>query len=176
MAHAVVGLGNPGPEYRGTRHNVGQRVLDALATQLKKAWRRDGQAMVAHASWRGDPLHLIKPLTFMNVSGPAVAAALRRVDADMGDLILVYDDIDLPLGTVRVRIKGSSGGHNGVRSVIEALGTEDLRRVKVGVGRPEGRGGVADHVLAAFDPEEEEIASAAVEAAAQRVLELTQRR
>lgn len=176
MAHAVVGLGNPGPEYRGTRHNVGQRVLDALATQLKKAWRRDGQAMVAHASWRGDPLHLIKPLTFMNVSGPAVAAALRRVDADMGDLILVYDDIDLPLGTVRVRIKGSSGGHNGVRSVIEALGTEDLRRVKVGVGRPEGRGGVADHVLAAFDPEEQEIVSAAVEAAAQRVLELTQRR
>jgi len=176
VAHAVVGLGNPGPEYRGTRHNVGQRVLDALATQLKKTWRRDGQAMVAHASWRGDPLHLIKPLTFMNVSGPAVAAALRRVDADMGDLILVYDDIDLPLGTVRVRIKGSSGGHNGVRSVIEALGTEDIRRVKVGVGRPEGRGGVADHVLAAFDPEEEEIVSMAVEAAALRVLELTQRR
>jgi peptidyl-tRNA hydrolase, PTH1 family len=176
VAHAVVGLGNPGPEYRGTRHNVGQRVLDALATQLKKAWRRDGQAMVAHASWRGEPLHLIKPVTFMNVSGPVVAAALRRVDADTGDLILVYDDIDLPLGTVRVRIKGSSGGHNGVRSVIETLGTEDLRRVKVGVGRPEGRGGVADHVLAAFDPEEEEIVSAAVDAAAQRVLELTQRR
>jgi peptidyl-tRNA hydrolase, PTH1 family len=176
VAHAVVGLGNPGPEYRGTRHNVGQRVLDALATQLKKAWRRDGQAMVAHASWRGEPLHLIKPVTFMNVSGPVVAAALRRVDADTGDLILVYDDIDLPLGSVRVRIKGSSGGHNGVRSVIEALGTEDLRRVKVGVGRPEGRGGVADHVLAAFEPEEEEIVSAAVDAAAQRVLELTQRR
>lgn len=176
MAHAVVGLGNPGPEYRGTRHNVGQRVLDALATQLKKAWRRDGHAMVAHASWRGDPLHLIKPLTFMNVSGPAVAAALRRAEADTGDLILVYDDIDLPLGTVRVRIKGSSGGHNGVRSVIEALGTEDIRRVKVGVGRPEGRGGVADHVLAAFEPDEEEIVTAAVDEAARRVLELTQRR
>jgi peptidyl-tRNA hydrolase, PTH1 family len=176
VAHAVVGLGNPGPEYRGTRHNVGQRVLDALATQLKKAWRRDGQTMVAHASWRGEPLHLIKPLTFMNVSGPAVAAALRRADADTGDLILVYDDIDLPLGTVRVRIKGSSGGHNGVRSVIEALGTEDIRRVKVGVGRPEGRDGVADHVLAAFEPDEEEIVGTAVEAAARRVLELTQRR
>jgi len=176
VAHAVVGLGNPGPEYRGTRHNVGQRVLDALATQLKKAWRRDGQAMVAHAAWRGDPLHLIKPLTFMNVSGPAVAAALRRVDAETGDLILVYDDIDLPLGAVRVRLKGSSGGHNGVRSVIDALNTEDIRRVKVGVGRPEGRGGVADHVLAAFEPEEEELVSAAVEEAARRVLELTQRR
>jgi peptidyl-tRNA hydrolase, PTH1 family len=176
VAHAVVGLGNPGPEYRGTRHNVGQRVLDALATQLKKAWRRDGQAMVAHASWRGEPLHLIKPLTFMNVSGPAVAAALRRADADTGDLILVYDDIDLPLGTVRVRIKGSSGGHNGVRSVIEALVTEDIRRVKVGVGRPEERGGVADHVLAIFEPDEEEIVGTAVEEAARRVLELTQRR
>ena len=176
MAHAVVGLGNPGPEYRGTRHNVGQRVLDALATQLKKAWRRDGQAMVAHAAWRGEPLHLIKPLTFMNVSGPAVAAALRRVDADTGDLVLVYDDIDLPLGTVRVRIKGSSGGHNGVRSVIEALGTEDIRRVKVGVGRPEGRGHVSDHVLAAFEPDEEEVVTAAVNEATRRVLELTQRR
>jgi PTH1 family peptidyl-tRNA hydrolase len=176
VAHAVVGLGNPGPEYRGTRHNVGQRVLDALATQLKKAWRRDGQAMVAHAAWRGEPLHLIKPLTFMNVSGPAVAAALRRVDADTGDLVLVYDDIDLPLGTVRVRIKGSSGGHNGVRSVIEALGTEDIRRVKVGVGRPEGRGHVSDHVLAAFEPDEEEVVTAAVNEATRRVLELTQRR
>ena len=176
MAHAVVGLGNPGPEYRGTRHNVGQRVLDVLASQLKKAWRRDGQAMVAHAAWRGEPLHLIKPLTFMNVSGPAVAAALRRVDADTGDLVLVYDDIDLPLGTVRVRIRGSSGGHNGVRSVIEALGTDDLRRVKVGVGRPEGRGHVADHVLAAFEADEEEVVRAAVDEAARRVLELTQRR
>lgn len=176
MAHAVVGLGNPGSEYRGTRHNVGQRVLDALATQLKKAWRRDGQAMVAHAAWRGEPLHLIKPLTFMNVSGPAVAAALRRVDADTGDLVLVYDDIDLPLGTVRVRIKGSSGGHNGVRSVIEALGTEDIRRVKVGVGRPEGRGHVSDHVLATFEPDEEEVVTAAVNEATRRVLELTQRR
>jgi len=176
VAHAVVGLGNPGPEYRGTRHNVGQRVLDVLATQLKKAWRRDGQAMVAHAAWRGEPLHLIKPLTFMNVSGPAVAAALRRVDADTGDLVLVYDDIDLPLGTVRVRIRGSSGGHNGVRSVIDALGTDDIRRVKVGVGRPEGRGHVADHVLAAFEADEEEVVSAAVDEAARRILELTQRR
>jgi PTH1 family peptidyl-tRNA hydrolase len=176
VAHAVVGLGNPGSEYRGTRHNVGQRVLDALATQLKKAWRRDGQAMVAHAAWRGEPLHLVKPLTFMNVSGPAVAAALRRVDADTGDLVLVYDDIDLPLGTVRVRIKGSSGGHNGVRSVIQALGTEDIRRVKVGVGRPEGRGHVSDHVLAAFEPDEEEVVTAAVNEATRRVLELTQRR
>lgn len=176
MAHAVVGLGNPGPEYRDTRHNVGQRVLDALAKQLKKAWRRDGHAMVAHAAWRGDPLHLIKPLTFMNVSGPAVAAALRRADADAADLILVYDDIDLPLGTVRVRMTGSSGGHNGVRSVIEALGTQDIRRVKVGVGRPEGRGDVADHVLAAFEPEEDETVHTAVEEAARRVLELVQRR
>jgi peptidyl-tRNA hydrolase, PTH1 family len=176
VAHAVVGLGNPGPEYRGTRHNVGQRVLDVLATQLKKAWRRDGQAMVAHAAWRGEPVHLIKPLTFMNVSGPAVASALRRVDADTADLVLVYDDIDLPLGTVRVRIRGSSGGHNGVRSVIEALGTDDIRRVKVGVGRPEGRGHVADHVLAAFETDEEEVVSAAVDEAARRVLELTQRR
>ena len=172
MAHAVVGLGNPGPEYRGTRHNVGQRVLDALATQLKKTWRRDGQAMVAHASWRGDPLHLIKPLTFMNVSGPAVAAALRRVDADMGDLILVYDDIDLPLGKVRVRMKGSHGGHKGVRSLIETLGTAELRRVKVGIGRPGGKDEVVDHVLSAFLPDELPLIEAACDEAARHVLTL----
>src|SRR5438552_14597573 len=111
MANAVVGLGNPGPEYRDTRHNVGQRVLDHLAKTLKKAWRRDGPAMIARAAWRGEPLHLIKPISFMNVAGPIVAQSLRRVGADARDLILVYDDIDLPLGTVRVRMKGSAGGH-----------------------------------------------------------------
>ena len=78
MANAVVGLGNPGPEYRDTRHNVGQRVLDHLAKTLKKSWRRDGPAMIARAAWRGEPLHLIKPISFMNVAGPIVAQSLRR--------------------------------------------------------------------------------------------------
>ena len=172
MANAVVGLGNPGPEYRDTRHNVGQRVLDHLAKTLKKAWRHDGRAMIARAAWRGEPLHLIKPISFMNVTGPVVADALRRVDADARELILVYDDIDLPLGTVRVRMKGSAGGHNGVRSVIEALGTDDIRRVKIGIGRPEQRRDVADHVLSVFDAAEAEEVDRAVAEAAEKVLAL----
>jgi peptidyl-tRNA hydrolase, PTH1 family len=172
VANAVVGLGNPGPEYRDTRHNVGQRVLDHLARTLKKAWRRDGPAMIARAGWRGEPLYLVKPISFMNVSGPVVARALRLVGADPRDLILVYDDIDLPLGVVRVRMKGSAGGHNGVRSIIDTLGTDEIRRVKIGIGRPEHRGDVPDHVLAAFEPEELDAVDKAVIEAAERVLAL----
>ena len=173
MAHVVVGLGNPGPEYQGTRHNVGQRVLDALAKTLKKAFRRDGRALVARGQWRGEPLYLVKPQTFMNVSGPAVAAALRKLHLTAADLVLVYDDIDLPLGTVRVRMQGGAGGHNGVRSVIEALGTQEIRRVKVGIGRPATRAQVTDHVLEPFEPDERDAVEAAVAEAAERVLALT---
>lgn len=172
MAHAVVGLGNPGAEYRDTRHNVGQRVLDLLARMLHRSWAREGKAMVARGQWRGEPLALVKPLTFMNVTGPTVAAALRATGATPADLVLVYDDIDLPLGTVRVRMKGSHGGHNGVRSVIETLGTSDIRRVKVGIGRPDRRSEVVDHVLSVFAPEEEATVEAAVADAAERVLAL----
>lgn len=171
----MVGLGNPGDEYRDTRHNIGQRVLDHLARALKRGWQRDGPTLLCRATWRAEPLHLVKPLAFMNVSGPVVAAALRRLGADATDLILVYDDIDLPLGTVRVRMKGSHGGHNGVRSVLETLGTTDVRRVKLGIGRPErGRRDVPDHVLSAFDPDELDIVTTAVTAASDRVLTLAQ--
>jgi PTH1 family peptidyl-tRNA hydrolase len=168
----VVGLGNPGPEYRTTRHNVGHRVLDLVAQQFRRAWRRDGPTLIARGQWRGEPVTLIKPQTFMNLSGPVVAAALRRHGADAGDLILVYDDIDLPVGTVRVRLKGSHGGHNGVRSVLEALGTENVRRVKVGVGRPERREAIPDHVLEALEQDELPVMAEAERLAAERVLEL----
>ena len=180
MAHAdgrgtgrvVVGLGNPGPEYRDTRHNVGQRVLDALAGTCRASWRRDGPAVLGRGKWRGEPIWLIKPQAFMNESGPAVARALRRVEARPTDLILVYDDIDLPLGTVRVRMKGSAGGHNGVRSVIEALGTQEIKRVKVGIGRPDRKDDVPDHVLTQFERDELPVVDAAVAEAAEKVLAL----
>jgi PTH1 family peptidyl-tRNA hydrolase len=151
---------------------VGQRVVDALARTFHRPWRREGRAMVARAQWRGDPLCLVTPLTFMNVSGPAVGAALRALGSDPADLILVYDDLDLPLGTVRVRMKGSHGGHHGVQSVIEALGTSDIRRVKVGIGRPEARADVPDHVLSVFDAEELAAVETAVATACDRVLAL----
>jgi PTH1 family peptidyl-tRNA hydrolase len=172
VSQVVVGLGNPGPEYQDTRHNVGQRVLDVLAERLRGTFAREGDTVFAQIRWRGDTVHLVKPQAFMNVSGPAVRRALARLGAEAFDLVLVYDDIDLPLGTIRVRMKGSHGGHNGVRSVIETLGSDDIRRVKVGIGRPERRGDVPDHVLTRFEPEEQEVVAKAVEAAADRVLEL----
>ena len=172
MSQVVVGLGNPGPEYQDTRHNVGQRVVDCLAGRLRGSYSREGDTVAAQIRWRGDTVHLVKPQAFMNVSGPAVRRALARLGAEPIDLVLVYDDIDLPLGTIRVRMKGSHGGHNGVRSVIETLATEDIRRVKVGIGRPERKGDVPDHVLTRFDAEEDEIVGKAVETAADRVLEL----
>lgn len=172
MGQAVVGLGNPGPEYRHTRHNVGQRVLDELARRLRAPWRPEGPALVARSCWAGELLALVKPLAYMNVAGPAVEQALRRLDAAPADLILVHDDLDLPLGTVRVRLRGGHGGHNGVRSVIEALGSDQIRRVKVGIGRPERRSGIVDHVLAAFEPDEWPVVEVAVATAADRVLAL----
>jgi PTH1 family peptidyl-tRNA hydrolase len=168
----VVGLGNPGPEYRDTRHNVGQRVLDVLAKTVRGSWRRDGPTIVARGRWRGEEVRLIKPVSFMNESGPVVAKALRRAEAGPADVILIYDDIDLPLGTVRVRMKGSHGGHNGVRSVIDALGTQDIKRVKVGVGRPDHKGDVPDHVLTSFEHDELPVVDAAVAEAVEKVLAL----
>jgi len=180
VAQAIIGLGNPGPQYRDTRHNVGARVLDALAKKLRVRFQRSGGHLVAQARWRGQALFLIKPQCFMNVMGPPVARATRKLKLYPADLVIIYDDLDLPLGRVRVRLKGSAGGHNGVRSLITSLGTDRLRRVKVGIGRPaapvsksappegapppagaspEGtsnvdREGVVDHVLSAFVAEE----------------------
>ena len=171
MAQAIIGLGNPGPDYRDSRHNVGARVLDALAKKLRVRFQRSGGHLVAQTRWRGQTLFLIKPQCFMNVTGPSVVRATRKLKLLPADIVLIYDDIDLPLGRVRVRLKGSAGGHNGVRSLIASLGTDKLRRVKVGIGRPvspeDAREGVVDHVLSAFEPEELPIvAKACAEASA----------
>lgn len=176
MAQAVVGLGNPGSEYRGTRHNVGQRVVDDLAKTLRKRWSRQASSQVAKGQWRGETLYLIKPSAYMNVTGPAVARLCRRLGLDPADLILVYDDIDLPLGKVRVRMTGSHGGHNGVRSLIETLGTAELRRVKVGIGRPGDKDEVVDHVLSPFLADELPLVEAACREAADQVLKLVEGR
>ena len=180
MAQAIVGLGNPGPEYRNTRHNVGQRVVDALARRIHARFQRTGGHAVAAGRWQGEPLYLVKPGSFMNVTGPPVARLARKLHLGPADLVIVFDDIDLPLGKVRVRLKGSAGGHNGVRSLIEAFGTDVLRRVKIGVGRP-GRPGrdreqVSDHVLTPFLPEEHAAITAACEEAADQALALVEGR
>jgi peptidyl-tRNA hydrolase, PTH1 family len=172
VPQVVVGLGNPGPAYRDTRHNLGQAVADRLAERLHGRFRLRGPAHVAEVTWAGASLYLAKPLCFMNAVGPSVARLLPLLELDPTALIVVHDDIDLPFGRVRVRHQGRHGGHNGVRSLIESLGTEVFRRVKVGVGRPASKGEVVDWVLTGFLPEELEALPGVVERAADAVLEL----
>ena len=168
----VVGLGNPGPEYRDTRHNVGQAVLDRLARRLHCRFRTRGPAVVAEGDWAGAPLYLAKPIAFMNVVGPGVARLLRQLRLDPSALIVVYDDLDLPFGRVRIRQKGRHGGHNGVRSLIEALGTEAFRRVKLGIGRPVTKDEVVDWVLTKFSAAEREAIPQVLDRAVEAVLHL----
>jgi PTH1 family peptidyl-tRNA hydrolase len=171
----VVGLGNPGTPYRDTRHNVGQMVVDGLAAELGCRFRSRGPAVVAEATWAGRPLALAKPCVFMNVVGPPVARLLRDLGLDPGAMIVVHDDIDLPFGRVRVRLRGRHGGHHGVQSLIEALGTQEFRRVKVGIGRPETRAAVVEWVVTGFSREEEDALPAVLGEAGRRVLELVAR-
>jgi PTH1 family peptidyl-tRNA hydrolase len=149
----VVGLGNPGRKYDGTRHNVGFDVLDLLAGRHRLEWE-SAPADALIAKWRAASGLLAKPLTFMNLSGYAIGDLLRFYKIDLPDLFVVVDDANLELGRLRARPSGSAGGHNGLKSIIEALGTEEFARLRVGVGRGDARRDLADHVLAKFDPDE----------------------
>jgi len=150
-----VGLGNPGERYRRTRHNVGFMVVDLLATRAGvREWREEREAWVAAAQIGGQDVLLVKPLTFMNRSGVAVEGLLAGASVGLGDLVVVVDDVALELGTIRVRERGSHGGHNGLRSLVEVLGSEDFARVRVGIGAGEPAADLAGYVLADFAPEE----------------------
>lgn len=166
----VVGLGNPGPEYRGTRHNLGFEVLEELARRhrVRRQEQRD-QALVAWLELDGEQVVLVKPLTYMNLSGNAVRALQKRHGLSLQHLLVVCDDLDLPLGRLRLRQSGGAGGHRGLASVISALGSNEFSRLRVGVGRPPGREEVVDYVLGRFAPEERETAAAAVRRAADAV-------
>ncbi len=168
----VAGLGNPGPEYASTRHNAGFMVLDRLARTLGIAWRQaPGPALEARGAVDGRRLVLLKPMTYMNLSGRAVAAAARRHGAGPEEICVVYDDLDLPPGALRIRGGGGgAGGHRGVLSIIEELGTKDFMRVRVGIGRPLPGQDAARHVLAPFPAAEWEAVAPALERAAEAVL------
>lgn len=161
----VVGLGNPGAEYAGTRHNVGFEVMDLLAASYHTAFKRmlRGKVLTAIARVGEAGIILAKPQTFMNLSGQAVLSLLKKNALSSGAMLLVYDDLDLPLGRLRLLRGGSSGGHKGVDSVISALGTAEFPRVRVGIGRPVGE--AADYVLSRFLPEERERVNEILEAA-----------
>lgn len=153
----IVGLGNPGREYRDTRHNVGFMVIDEIARRhqlaLGMAPSQVPDALVAK-KFGAEPLLVAKPLTFMNRSGDAVAALLRYYDIATSDLLVVVDEVALPFGKVRARARGSAGGHNGLKSLAERLGTTEFARLRLGVGRGDPRRDLADHVLSKFEPEE----------------------
>ena len=151
----VVGLGNPGRQYAGTRHNVGFEVADTLAARHRLEWEaapRGLEALVGR--WREKDTVIVKPLTFMNRSGPAAAALLQFFKIDAGDLFVIVDEAQLELGRLRARAAGSAGGHNGLKSMIEALGMGEFARLRIGVGRGDARRDLADHVLAKFEPPE----------------------
>jgi PTH1 family peptidyl-tRNA hydrolase len=153
----IVGLGNPGREYRETRHNVGFMVVEEIARRYALAWAQaPSQVPDAFVAKRygTDPMLVAKPLTFMNLSGAAVAALARYYDVPVGDLLVVVDEAALPFGRLRARARGSAGGHNGLKSVIERLGTTEFPRLRLGVGRGDGRRDLADHVLSKFERSE----------------------
>ena len=159
----IVGLRNPGSPYQGTRHNVGVEVIDHLAERFRLTFESSpAEAVVARARYSGTRLMLVKPLTFMNLSGHAVSSLVRYFRVDLDDVLIVSDDVNLPLGRLRVRAGGSAGGHNGLRSVIDELGTDQIARLRLGVGRGDGRLDLADHVLARFEDAEQETVRSAI--------------
>ena len=152
----IVGLGNIGKEYEATRHNIGFMVLDELARRWGvNTWKNDRNALCGEYRIPEKVL-LLKPTTYMNLSGVAVGAYANFFNVDPQDIAVVQDDLDLPTGQVRVRRKGSAGGHNGIKSLISHIGTENFPRFRVGIGRPLPQWTVIDHVLAPFSEESQE--------------------
>ena len=163
----IVGLGNPGPDYARTRHNVGWLVVDAFARKFRiEVGRHEKNALTGTGRVAGGAVMVAKPLTYMNLSGDAVRPLVNAyVEAPHEDLIIVYDDIDLPLGKLRIRPNGSAGTHNGMRSIVEAMGSEQIPRLRIGIGAVGEGGRLRDYVLDEFDAEEQPIVDRAIERA-----------
>jgi peptidyl-tRNA hydrolase, PTH1 family len=156
--YLIVGLGNPGVEYRSNRHNVGFMVIDRLANDMSvKLGKYQFKAQIGSQIQEGQKWILAKPQTFMNLSGIAVGSLVKFYKVPMEHLMIIHDDIDLPIGTIRIRPKGGSAGQNGVNSIIERLSTQDFPRLRVGIGRPSGQRSAANYVLADFQKSEKAI-------------------
>jgi len=170
LVKIVVGLGNPGREYAATRHNLGFMVVDELAQRLAATDRRSRfQAILTETFHDGEKIALVKPQTYMNLSGSSVREVVRWYRAPLSDLLVVVDDIDLPFTGMRLRQGGGSGGHNGLKSIIAELGTEEFSRLRIGIGR--GPGHATRQVLTRFSPEEERILPDIINSAVGCVLE-----
>ena len=153
----VAGLGNPGQQYANTPHSIGFEAVDQIAAKIGVAWelKKSFKCLMAKGMLDGTPVLLVKPQTFMNLSGESIAPIVKYHNAEIDDLIVVHDDIDLPAGRLRIRKGGSCGGHNGVRNIIERLGSQAFIRLKIGVGK--NRDNVIGHVLGKFDSATREI-------------------
>jgi len=163
----IVGLGNPGAKYAGTRHNVGFDAVDLLAKRHGADWAaapKGAEALVAN--WRMGGAIVVKPLTFMNLSGGAIVPLLQFYKIEIGDLLVIVDEVQLETGRLRIRPSGSAGGHNGLKSIIGSLGTDQFPRLRIGVGRGDSRRDLADHVLARFEADEQDVIAEAIAKAA----------
>ncbi|HEO3420983.1 TPA: aminoacyl-tRNA hydrolase [Streptococcus agalactiae] len=157
MVKMIVGLGNLGSKYNDTKHNIGFMAVDRIVKNLDVNFTEDKnfKAEIGSDFINGEKIYFIKPTTFMNNSGIAVKALLTYYNISIKDMIIIYDDLDMEVGKIRFRQKGSAGGHNGIKSIIAHLGTQEFDRIKVGIGRPNGRMTVINHVLGKFDKNDE---------------------
>lgn len=166
----IVGLGNPGKKYDNTRHNVGFELIDELAHRWQvTGWREKHQAKLAEANYAGEKVLLLAPQTFMNLSGVSVRLASDFFKLPMAELLVVCDDFNLPLGSLRTRAKGSAGGQNGLDNVIQQMGTQDVARLRIGVGPVPERWSTVDFVLGKFSRSERELADQIIRRAAEAV-------
>mgnify|MGYP001222887082 CR=1 FL=1 len=154
----IVGLGNPGKQYENTRHNIGFKIVDLFARSVNiNVEKVKEQALVGEISQAGEKILLVKPQTYMNLSGQAIGSLARWHKVNPQDILVIYDDLDLPVGQLRLRVKGGAGGHNGIISTIAHLGTNEFPRMRIGIGRPAVGSEVADYVLDSFLPTERDI-------------------
>jgi peptidyl-tRNA hydrolase, PTH1 family len=168
--YLIVGLGNPGKEYSETRHNVGFRVMDELARRYGLSFgKKERKSVVATGTMLGKKVILAKPQTYMNLSGEAVRALVDFYKVELPNILIVSDDLDIPLGMVRLRKSGGAGGQGGMKSIIQHLGTQEFNRLRFGIGRPPGRMDPKDYVLQAFKGDDAILASEVVDRAAKAV-------
>ncbi|MGO0058523.1 aminoacyl-tRNA hydrolase [Brevibacillus fluminis] len=163
----IIGLGNPGKKYEDTRHNVGFMAIDKISEQWGIPVAQEKfRALVGEGRIEGERVLLVKPLTYMNLSGESVAEIMKFYKLVPDDILVIYDDLDLPVGQLRLREKGSAGGHNGIKSLIAHLGTQEFKRAKIGISRPLPGRSVSDYVLSEFSKSEQPLIAEAVELSA----------
>lgn len=166
---AIFGLGNPGKKYDKTKHNMGFMTIDKLAHKYNvELTKEEFQAVDTHFKHNGETIYLVKPLTYMNTSGNAVKMLMGYYQIGIDEILIIHDDMDMPIGKVRLREKGSAGGHNGIKSIIAATGSEDFKRIKIGIRHPR-KASVVNWVLSPFSKDDAPIAAAGIEKASEAV-------